>query len=187
MENKKNWKAWLYLAPTIILLAIFTFYPLVNTILLSFVNDYETGDTFLSAAAANGLGFSNYKSLFVTYSGDVTDFAKYALPNTVIICFVTVPISIAVALLIAVGLNSIKVLGKVYQTIFFVPYVTNAIAVGMVFAVIFEGDNGLWHAIFGLGNHPWVGRNSAGEYPTTFASFFALCVYIVWHALPYKI
>lgn len=107
---------------------------------------------------------------------------QYAIPNTLIVTFVTVPISIFLALIIAVGLNSIKPLKKIFQTIFFMPYVTNSIAVGMVFAVIFAGEGGLWNTIFGLGAKNWIDLNA-----NRWDAMFALCVYIVWHALPYKI
>ena len=181
MESKNNWKAWLYLAPVIVLMLIFTIYPLVHTIGISFLKnyDYYSNETFFHSVfkSDGGLTLDNFKQV-ITYD----NFIQYALPNTLIITFVTVPISIALSLLIAVGLNSIKKLNKIFQTIFFMPYVTNSIAVGMVFAVIFAGTNGLWNTIFGLGSKNWIDMNAPRS-----SAMFALCVYIVWHALPYKI
>lgn len=181
METKNNWKAWLYLAPVLILMLVFTVYPLIHTIGISFLKnyDYYANETFFHSVFKEdgGLTLNNFKEV-LSYE----DFTKYALPNTLIIVVVTVPCSIALALLIAVGLNSIKCLNKVFQTIFFMPYVTNSIAVGMVFAVIFAGTNGLWNTIFGLGNIKWVDMNAP-----QWRGMFALCVYIIWHALPYKI
>lgn len=181
METKNNWKAWLYLAPVIILMLIFTVYPLINTIGVAFLKnyDYYSNESFFESVFKpdGGLTLNNFKEV-VTYD----NFIKYALPNTLIIVVITVPCSIILSLIIAVGLNSIKFLHKIFQTIFFMPYVTNAIAVGMVFAVIFAGTNGLWNAIFGLGNINWVDQNAPA-----WRGMFALCVYIVWHALPYKI
>lgn len=183
MERKNNWKAWLYLSPVIILMAVFTFYPLINTIGISFLRDYDyttganAGFTFDNFGYVLGLTGIERNGQMVFY----TDVIRYAIPNTLIIVFVTVPLSIIVALLIAVGLNSIRWLKSIFQTIFFMPYVTNAIAVGMVFAVIFD-YNGLWNFLFGVNNTYWIngGASSAN-------GMFALCVYIVWHALPYKI
>ncbi|MBQ9731107.1 MAG: sugar ABC transporter permease [Bacilli bacterium] len=180
MESKNNLKAWLYLAPVLILMAVFTFYPLVSTFVISFLKgyDYTTG-------TASGITFDNYlyvlglKKMGTAY---YTNVIKYAIPNTLIVTFVTVPISIFLALLIAVGLNSIKPLRKIFQTIFFVPYVTNSIAVGMVFSVIFAGEGGLWNAIFGLGSKHWIDMNAS-----RWDAMFALCIFIIWHALPYKI
>ena len=192
------------MAPVIILMAVFTFYPLLNTILISLVKDYSPMRTYSDGSHSvwgaikdNGISLFNYKHVlgipYMKAGGLIREekVITYALPNTIILCFITVPLSIAIALMIAVGLNSIKVLGKFFQTIFFVPYVTNAIAVGMVFAVIFNGSNGLWNTIFGLGNVAWVGPtyDDLGNLtdPSKFNAMFALIVYIVWHALPYKI
>lgn len=184
MEKKNDWRAWLYLAPVIILLAVFTFYPLINTFGIAFLKDYD----YLTQTS-KGFTFDNFGyvlGLIGKTAGNktyyYTDVIEYAIPNTLIIVFVTVPLSIIISLLIAVGLNSIKVLRKMFQTIFFMPYVTNAIAVGMVFAVIFDG-NGIWNYIFNLGpDYYWLDKGAE-----QWKAMFALCVYIVWHALPYKI
>lgn len=183
MEKKNNWKAWLYLAPVIILMAVFTFYPLINTIGISFLADYD-----YTTGASSGFTFDNFAFVLglkgVESGGTVsylTDVIQYAIPNTFIIVIVTVPLSIIIALLIAVGLNSIRWVKSVLQTIFFMPYVTNAIAVGMVFAVIFE-STGLWNYVFGMIGTDWINNGASSA-----NAMFALCVYIVWHALPYKI
>jgi multiple sugar transport system permease protein len=183
MESKNNLKAWLYLAPVLVLMIVFTFYPLLHTFFISFLKGYNymTGEF-------TGFTLENYgKVLGITPVVPGTNIyyknvIEYAIPNTLIVTFVTVPISIFLALIIAVGLNSIKPLKKFFQTVFFMPYVTNSIAVGMVFAVIFAGEGGLWNAIFGLGAKNWIDLNAS-----RWDAMFALCVYIVWHALPYKI
>lgn len=184
MEKKNNWKAWLYLAPTVILLAIFTFYPLINTFGIAFLGNYDyltgTSSGFTFDNFGTVLGITGYVYQGTTYY--LTDVINYALPNTLIIVFVTVPLSIIIALLISVGLNSIKWLKKLFQTIFFIPYVTNAIAVGMVFAVIFDGY-GLWNYLFGLAMPTYWVDMAASRW----SAMFALCIYIIWHALPYKI
>lgn len=191
MESKNNWKAWLYLAPAIVLLLIFTIYPLINTILIAFAKNYDiyANETALHAIFKSGFTFDNFAYVLgikgKAYGGQVfyeKNVIQYALPNTMIIVFITVPLSILIALLIAVGINSIKWLQRIFQTVFFIPYVTNSIAVGMVFAVIFAGSNGLWNSIFHLGNVNWVDMGADRLH-----AMFALCVYIVWHALPYKI
>lgn len=188
MVKKNNWKAWLYLAPVIILMAVFTFYPLINTVGISFLKNYS----YLTGTS-DGFTLDNYGYVLgvvpKTYMGSVfyyTDVVQYALPNTLFITFVTVPISILLSLLIAVGLNAIKPLKKIFQTIFFMPYVTNAIAVGMVFGVIFA-DKGLWNTIFNLGQQHWIDSSNAGSPSDWGHAMFALCTYIVWHSLPFKI
>ena len=207
--EKNNWKAWLYLAPTLILMAVFTFYPLINTIVIAFLKNYNyidnssqgfTLDNFgvvLGLVGKNGAGETIYRWQCTSVNGTrgiyidagglprdayfTIDVIKYAFPNTLIITFVTVPASIIIALLISVGLNSIKWFKKLLQTIFFVPYVTNGIAVGMVFAVLFD-YKGIINYIFHLGNFPWFDQGAP-----RWAAMIALCVYIVWHSLPYKI
>lgn len=182
----------LYLSPAIILLGIFTFYPLINTFIISFKEDYNymTGEY-------SGFGFGNYSLIF----NPNNPFRKY-LFNTMIIVFISVPLSIILSLLIAVALNSVKSLQKVFQTIFFLPYVTNTIAIGMVFSVMFESNQGLINAIirmFGGTGINWLGGNN--DYPWLFeftknnsifnaqywTSLIVLLVYITWNSLPFKI
>ncbi len=184
MVKKNDWRAWLYLAPVVILLAVFTFYPLVNTFGIAFLKDYK----YLTGQHS-GFTFENFGYVLgligKTAGGETyyfTDVVKYAIPNTLIVVFVTVPVSIVIALLISVALNAIKPLKKLFQTIFFMPYVTNAIAVGMVFAVIFDGY-GIWNHLFNLAIPTWWLDVGAPQW----RAMLALCIYIVWHSLPYKI
>ncbi len=184
MIKKNDWRAWLYLAPVIILLAVFTFYPLINTFGIAFLKDYKyltgTNKGFTLDNFGYVLGLIGKKSGDKTYY--FTDVIKYAIPNTMIVVFVTVPASIVISLLIAVGLNSIPWMKKLFQTIFFMPYVTNAIAVGMVFSVIFDGF-GIWNHLFNLAIPTyWLDVGAPQS-----KAMLALCIYIVWHALPYKI
>lgn len=211
--EKNNWKAWLYLAPSLILLAVFVFYPLINTVVQAFqVYDSNTQsssgftwDNFgtvlgLVGKTASSLTVYRWQCVLDSASGNwyyssesglvqvyfQQDVLKYALPNTMLITFITVPISILISLLIAVGLNSIKAFKKLLQTIFFVPYVTNAIAVGMVFAVLFD-YKGIINFVFGLGSSPWVDQGAGLHGNDAWKPMFALCVYIIWHSLPFKI
>ena len=209
--EKNNWKAWLYLAPTIILLSVFTFYPLINTIFIAFLKNYDyvtqshEGFTFDNFGVVLGLlgkgvggamiprwqciGFESEGALgyYLDAAGQqqnayfTMDVIRYAFPNTLIITFITVPVSIIIALLISIGLNSIPAFQKMFQTIFFIPYVKNAIAVGMVFAVLFD-YKGIINYLFQLGNLTWIDQGAP-----TWRAMIALCVYIVWHSLPYKI
>ena len=190
MESKNNWKAWLYLAPVIILMAVFTFYPIVNTVAISFMKNYDALEK-----TSEGFTFDNYLQILMIkpMTGAIgaikpvynTDFLQVALPNTLLITFVTVPISILLALSIAIALNSVKWFKKILQTIFFMPYVTNAIAIGMVFSVMFD-NNGIINFLFGT-DIKWLYAGVGGEAPNYWFAFLALCVYIVWHSLPYKI
>lgn len=130
VESKQKWKAWLYLSPAIILLLVFTVWPIFNTVRMAFLEGYS------GLKAAGGQVFSFGVSNFVK----VVEYQRFVdcLRNTVLLCVFTVPISTILALLIAVFLNSIKWLQRPLQTIFFLPYVTNSIAIGMVFAAMFN-------------------------------------------------
>lgn len=180
LERKKDYHAWLYMGIPLLLLIIFTFYPIFKTAIISFDQSY---DASIDRIHFN-LNFYNFQRLFQHPS-----FIP-VLQNTLLIVFITVPISTIIALLIAVGLNSIKPFQKFFQTIFFMPYVTNTIAIGMVFAVLFSFNaapsgetisNGIINYIFGL-NKDWVG---VGADPI--AKRFVLHSYIIWNALPFKI
>lgn len=181
LEKKSNNKAWLYLAPAIIFLLIFTIYPVFNTIFISF----QTGYNYLNPFDYGTFTFSNYTTI-LSYSVFLQ-----SLKTTLIIVFVTVPLSTIIALLIALGLNSIKPLKKVFETIFFLPYVTNALALGMVFSVMFSYRESNGQQILGLINSFIV--NVLNLEPVNFlnggywAGMFALLVYITWNSLAFKI
>lgn len=182
VASKNNWKAWLYLAPVLILVVIFLLYPLLNTIYISFAKEYSyikgygSGITLDNFAVV--LGLKDY----VNQAGNAareTNFVEFAIPNTLIITFVTVPVSIVVALIIAVALNSIKWFQKFLQTVFFLPYVTNGIAIGMVFAVIFD-RNGIINSLFNI-DVAWI------QNADRWVALIPLCLFIIWNGIPFKI
>ena len=188
VDNRKQWKAWLYLSPAIILLLVFTVWPIINTLAMAFQNGYSANQA--KAGVDFAFGIANFKKV-IGYKRFIN-----CLSNTMLLCVATVPISTILALLIAVALNSIKWLRKALQTIFFLPYVTNSIAIGMVFAAMFNiiglRPDGLtadsWgivnNVIMFFGGDPvnWI---SAGS--SYWANVAVMVVYIVWNALPFKI
>ena len=188
VDSKQQWKAWLYLAPAIVLLMIFTVWPIINTVRLAFLEGYNALEA--TWGATYKIGISNFIDVFA-YDNFFT-----CLKNTMWLTFLTVPISTVLALLIAVALNSIKPLQKFLQTIFFLPYVTNSIAIGMVFAAMFNiiglRPNGLQADSWGIinniimffGGDPINWINAQSGY---WANIAVMVVYIVWNALPFKI
>ncbi|MGN0998626.1 MAG: carbohydrate ABC transporter permease [Faecousia sp.] len=190
VESKQQWKAWLYLSPAILLLLVFTVWPIINTVRIALLENYSAME------AAGGATFRFGVGNFVK----VVNYKKFTtcLQNTILLCVLTVPISTVLALLIAVGLNSIKFLQKFLQTIFFLPYVTNSIAIGMVFAAMFnivgsfhgtenqiiETAGIINNVIMFFGGKPinWINAGSA-----YWANMTVMVVYIVWNALPFKI
>lgn len=181
IASKNNWKAWIYLAPVLVLLSVFLLYPLINTIFIAFMKNYNYIDGIGSGITLDNFAIVLGLKEYVTDTGSAleTNFIRYAVPNTVIVTFITVPVSIFLALIIAVALNSIKWFQKFLQTVFFLPYVTNGIAIGMVFAVIFD-RNGIVNNLFGL-QVDWV-LNAKRE-----VALVPLCLYIVWNSIPFKI
>ncbi len=181
LERESNFKAWLYLAPALLLLGVFTFYPLFNAFFLAFLKDFS----FLNRTAQ---GFT-FLGNFITVVQDA-DF-WLAMENTAWIVVVSVPVSVMVALLISVALHSIVKGQSWFQTIFFLPYVTNAIAVGMAFAFIFHTEYGLINTVLDwLGVLEWLGIdnvNFVGLNATRPMALTALLIYTVWGGLPFKI
>lgn len=181
-ETKNNWRAWFYLAPVLILMAVFLIYPLINTIFIAFTENYQyatgefSGLTFDNFAYILGIKPLNEGTAQEVFERNLVD---YAIPNTFLIVFITVPLSIVIALLISVLLNNLKWFQKIYQTIFFLPYVTNTIAVGMVFSVLFD-KNGLINYIFNSDINWVYGADRA-------TALVPLCLYIIWGSLPFKI
>ena len=190
VDSKQQWKAWLYLSPAIVLLLIFTVWPIFNTVRMSLLEGYN-GLAIIGGATFE-VGFENFVKVI-----SLSTFTQ-SLMNTMLLCVLTVPISTLLALLIAVALNSIKFLQKGLQTIFFLPYVTNSIAIGMVFAAMFNivgnmGTSGhdiivtagiINNVIEFFGGQPINWINAGSEY---WANITVMVVYIVWNALPFKI
>ena len=125
--QSKNWKAWLYLLPAIAFLGVFMVYPLIDVFVYSFEEGYNSASqTFW------GTGLYNYS--YVLHD----PYFLQAVKNTFILVIITVPVSTGLALLISVGLNSIRRLRELFQTVFCLPYVTNTLAVGLVFMILFK-------------------------------------------------
>ena len=190
VDSKHQWKAWLYLSPAIVLLLVFTVWPIFNTVRMSLLEGYS--GLKAAAGATFNFGLGNFTK--------VLEYKKFTstLYNTIILCILTVPISTLLALLIAVALNSIKPLQRTLQTIFFLPYVTNSIAIGMVFAAMFNIVGSFYGTpneiivtagiinnvieFFGGEHINWI--NAGSSY---WANMTVMVVYIVWNALPFKI
>ena len=174
MENN-NKKAWLYLTPAILFLSVFMVYPLIDVLIYSF----EEGYNFASQTYF-GVGLYNYS--YVLHD----PYFLQAVKNTFILVIFTVPISTGIALLISLGLSSIQKLRDLFQTIYFLPYVTNTLAVGLVFMILFKKTpytDGLINLIISCFGGSPVGFID-GPY---WAKMFVLCFYTIWVVLPFKI
>ena len=174
MKNN-GMKGWLYLLPAFLFLAAFMIYPLVDVLVYSVEEGYNS-------ASQTFFGYGSYNFSYVLHD---TYFLQ-ALKNTFILVVITVPVSTGFALLISLALNSINPLKELFQTVYFLPYVTNTLAVGLVFMILFKKtaySDGLINLLI-----QWFGGTSVdfidGPY---WAKMFVLCFYTVWIVLPFKI
>jgi len=171
----KELKGWLYLLPAMIFLGIFMVYPLIDVFVYSFEEGYNS-----ASQTYFGVGLYNYA--YVLHDG----YFLQAVKNTIILVIITVPLSTGLALLISLALNSIQKLKELFQTIYFLPYVTNTLAVGLVFMILFkktaytEGMINLLINWFGGPSVDWID----GPY---WAKMFVLCFYTIWVVLPFKV
>lgn len=171
----KNKKGWLYLLPAGVFLGVFMVYPLIDV----FIYSVEEGFNFASQTYS-GVGLYNFS--YVLHD----PYFLQALKNTFILVIITVPLSTALALLISLALSSIRKLKDLFQTLFFLPYVTNTLAVGLVFMILFkktpysDGLVNLLLGVFGMAPVDFID----GPY---WAKMFVLCFYTVWIVMPFKI
>ncbi len=170
-----NLKGWLYLLPAILFLGVFMVYPLVDVFVYSFEEGYNS-------ASQTYFGTGTYNFSYVLHD----PYFLQAVKNTLLLVMITVPLSTGLALLISLGLTSIVRLRGALQTIFFLPYVTNTLAVGLVFMILFkktaysDGLINLLISFFGGNTVDFI----EGPY---WAKMFVLCFYTVWVVLPFKI
>lgn len=173
--EKNNRRAWLYLLPAIAFLAVFMVYPLIDVLIYSFEEGYNS-------ASQTYFGVGGYNYAYVLRD----PYFLQALRNTVLLVVITVPLSTGIALLLSLGLSSIRPLQRAFQTIYFLPYVTNTLAVGLVFMILFkktpytDGLANLLLRLFGAGPIDFID----GPY---WAKMFVLCFYTIWVVMPFKI
>ena len=173
--NKRNFKGWLYLLPAMLFLGIFMVYPLIDVFIYSFEEGYNS-----ASQTYYGTGMYNYS--YVLHD----PYFLQAIRNTFILVVITVPLSTLLALLISVALSSVKALKKLFQTIYFLPYVTNTLAVGLVFMILFKKtaySDGLINLVlnlFGQGPVDFID----GPY---WAKMLVLCIYTIWIVMPFKV
>ena len=187
-------KGYLYLLPALAFLLVFTIYPIINTVFISFLNGYDGAgmDLVIGSIINNESGYVGFESFGIQNFIDVLDYPlfKTALSNTLIFAFISVPVSLILALLISIWLTNIKWLQKLYQTVFFLPYLTNAIAIGAVFMAMFNiidgsPNVGIVNTIlgyFGIDPINWVNIGS-----NVWANRTVVLLYSIWNGLPFKI
>lgn len=197
----RSQQGWLFVAPALILMLVFTFYPIVSAFINAFKLQYNG-----TLGVYNGWGFDNFIRVLKGDTGTGGASFMQCLVNTLVFTLVSVPLSTVLALLISVALNSIKAVQKAYQTILFLPYLTNALAMGAVFATFFKvigtpeqialnkGTYGIINIVlgwFGVSPIDWIGVASPkwniGSLSIPWAKYIVVIVYEVWSGLPFKI
>ena len=173
--EQKQYKGFLYLLPAFLFLGFFLVYPLIDVFVYSFQENYN-----FASQTYTGLGIYNYQYVLRD------PYFLQALKNTFLLVVITVPLSTGLALLISLALSSIQKLRDFFQTVFFLPYVTNTLAVGLVFMILFKKTaysdgfvNLLLNAV-GLSSVDFL----SGPY---WAKMLVLCLYTVWIVMPFKI
>ena len=175
MLQQKSLKGWLDLLTALIFLGLFLVYPLIDVFIYSLEEGYNS-------AAQTSYGVGLYNFAYILHD----PYFLQALKNTFILVMITVPLSTGLALLISLGLSKIKALRKLFQTIYFLPYVTNTLAVGLVFMLLFrktpytDGLVNLLLSWFGVAPVDFID----GPY---WAKMFVLCFYTIWVVMPFKI
>ena len=175
MSGKNNLKGWLYLLPAILFLGIFMVYPLIDVVVYSVEEGYNS-----ASQSYRGIGLYNFS--YVLHD----PYFLQAIKNTFLLVIITVPLSTGIALLISVMLSSIKPLKNLFQTVYFLPYVTNTLAVGLVFMILFKKTpytDGMINLVI-----KWFGGGVVdfieGPY---WAKMFVMCFYTIWVVMPFKI
>lgn len=164
-----------YLLPFFIGVAVFTLYPMVRVIIMSFQERYRLEGSF------TGWGLGNYEYVIKGIPG-TTNYFLQGLRNTFLYVLYTVPISTALAIIIAYLLNQKLRFSSLFQTSYFLPMVTSITAVGLVWRWIFNRDFGVLNALLGL-----FGAEKINWLQQASHSMTVLVVFGIWSALPFTI
>lgn len=200
--NLPQWAvAWLVLIPALIFISMFMLYPIINTFIYAFIQDFQyvpgagsfaLGQFFSGVARGKVItfGLSNFKAALSN------DSFIYSIGNTAMLVIVEVPLTIIVSLLIATFLNNIKVLKGFYQTVFFLPYVTNTIALGLIFNLAFSNSPGgliniFLNRVFGVKDPiNWLASfpyKDGMPVSTKFTQGVVIVIYSLWNGIAFKI
>lgn len=164
-------KAYLYLLPAFAVLGVFVFYPIVKTLRMGFYESY----VYLTDTG-KGLGLASFAYVLKDPAFHL------ALRNTLIIVAVGVPITIVLALGSALFINSLRKGRGVFQTIYFLPYVTSTIAIGLVFRWLFHSDYGYINyflSFLGVAPQKWLTAPNL--------TIVSVTIFTIWNGLAFKI
>ena len=173
--EKQTLKGWLYLLPATVFLVAFLVYPLIDVFIYSFEEGFNS-----ASGSYFGVGLYNYRYVLQD------PYFLQAVKNTLLLVIITVPVSTGLALVLSLALNSIQKLRELFQTVYFLPYVTNTLAIGLVFMILFQKtpySDGLINMLI----HFFGGESVDFIDGPYWAKMLVLCVYTVWVVLPFKV
>lgn len=161
-------RAWLFLLPSLALILVFNVYPIIRSLIMSF----QKGSLLRLRYA----GLENYEKV-------ISDPVFHrALTNTALYTLVVVPVALVIALVIAWIIFE-KVKHKhLFETIFFMPYVTSTIAIGIVFRYFFNGSYGIVNFVLGL-----IGIPALNWLDNVNLSMPTLMIFGIWTSLAFNI
>lgn len=165
---ESNNKAWLFLLPAIFFILVFNVYPLIRTFVMAMQDNNILNPSFV--------GFDNFPAV-------LNDKVFWrAMKNTLIYSITVVPLSIIISMFIALILNE-KIKGaKFFETIFFIPYLTSVIAIGIVFRYLFNGQYGFINYVLGF-----VGLGPIDFLNNPDYNMLAAVIFGIWNALAFNI
>ena len=161
-------KPFLYLLPFIISVTLFTLYPIVNVIRMSFLEGYK----YLTGAYT-GVGFGNYEKV-------LTDpYFRQAISNTFRYVLIVVPVSTVMAIILANLLNQKIKFQSFFQTAYFLPMVTSSLAVGLSWRFMFNDKYGVINYVLSL-----FGKDAIAFLGNPSGNFLAVVIFGIWAILP---
>lgn len=165
---------YLFVAPILILMGIWFYYPLLRSFIYSFQDI-----SFLNPAAASFVGFKNYTEMLKD-----SDFWG-ALNNSFLLTLIAVPLQTAISLLLAVGLNQIIRLRTLFRTLYYLPYITSTVAVTTVFMYLFMQQEGIatrFFALLGMDDVSWY---ASVKYALPFLIIITVWTYVGFYVVVY--
>lgn len=170
-NTRRSAKAYWYLLPAFLILIGFVLYPIVMTLRMGFYESY----VYLTDTGS-GFGLASFRYVLQDPSFHL------AVRNTLIVVLVGVPITIVLALGCALLIHSCTKTKGLFQTVYFLPYVTSTIAIGLVFRWLFHSDYGYINYFLSL-----LGMNPQKWLTNPNLTVVAVTIFSIWNGLAFKI
>ncbi len=171
--NKRTawWKPLLLMAPALCIVILFTVIPFIAAATDAFQTPADKHKPLERAASLDQFKFMMRDPAF-----------HDALYNSLMYAVISIPIIMILSLVISAAVSNVirKRLRGFWQTLFFLPYVTSAIAIGLAFAYLFDADTGLLNKIIGH-RVPWLTD------PNGHSALGAMLIYGVWRGIAFNV